>query len=102
MTVIEFGTKDIRINLLYIALGVLVVISAFFSIISYNGRVSMRHENEILRGEISREQVRNAELKNAFYESTESFDSEAYPLQHGYVLDSKPAYDQVTVISDAD
>ena len=51
---------------------------------------------------VSREQVRNAELKNAFYESTESFNPEAYLLQHGYVLDSKPAYDQVTVISDAD
>ena len=96
MTVIEFGRKDVRVNVLYIILGALAVCSVFFSIVSYSRVSSLRHDAQTLQKDIAREQVQSAELKTALMEKLEEFDGGSYLSQRGYVLDKNPAYSQVT------
>ncbi|OGM91298.1 hypothetical protein A2755_02805 [Candidatus Wolfebacteria bacterium RIFCSPHIGHO2_01_FULL_48_22] len=92
MTVIEFGQKDIRINALYIVMGVLVVCSVFFSIVSYSRLSSLKHNTEKLEKDIAHEQVRNAELKTALSNRLAEFDAEEYLLAQGYVFEKNPKY----------
>ncbi len=94
MTVIEFGRKDIRVNALYIVLGVLVIGSVFFSVVTYNHVSSLRHDPELLKEQIALEQVRNADLKTSIFEKIEQFDPEEYLSTQGYVLDREPTYEQ--------
>lgn len=95
MTVIEFNTRDIRTHALYIFLGVLVIISAVLSIISYNKLMSLKHDNDDLRKAIAHAQVKNAELKNAFYERIDVRNPESYLMERGYVLETKPQYETI-------
>jgi hypothetical protein len=102
MTVIEFGTKDLRLHTLYIALGILVIGSVFLSISMYSRVSSLRHDMDTLREEIGKEEVRNADFKNRFYQQIQGTDPEAYLSEQGYVFDKKPAYEQGTAVSKAE
>lgn len=92
MTALEFGEKNYKSNKLTIFLIGTLVVSAIFSIISYNNLISLRHDIKTVQNDLSKEQVANAELKNSYYQKIDELLTESSGQLSGLVKEKIPQY----------
>ncbi len=92
MTALEFGEKNYKSNKLTIFLIGALVVSAIFSIISYNNLIGLRHDIKTVQNNLSKEQVANAELKNSYYQKIDELLTESSSQLSGLVKEKIPQY----------
>jgi hypothetical protein len=96
MTVIEFGSKDVKINFAISALFVFLIVSVAWGVSLYQNIITVRHDIEQSTALAETIQVKNAELKNQLYQITDSVGQEAFLQDSGLVADPSPRYVQTS------
>ena len=102
MTVIEFRSRDIKINYFITGLIVSVVGCALWNIFLYNSVTTVRHNIDTAANTLEQAQVQNAELKNSLYSITDGTGQEAFLQSRGLVLDTNPQYSKTPLVVSRD
>lgn len=96
MTYIEFRKREIHIHSAVVALVIMVLGMAGMNIYMYATVSGMRHEVSKMSMEISRAEVKGADLKNEMYQHLDEASQESFLESRGYVLERTPVYNMGT------
>ncbi len=92
MTIIQPYKSTYKINFLIFILMFVSIGVAVFGMFIYNQLVNLRHEISKYETNLSRAEVKNAELKNNLYSITDANKLESLADTQGLVLDKNPEY----------
>lgn len=99
MTIIRQKKDNNPIKKLIIGLGIGAACAAIAGMGFYNQVVNNSHEIAQRKGDVRDLEVRNAELKSALYELTDTQKMQSFAASNGLVIEKNPTYVRKQVLS---